>query len=92
MTEKINLTQDGSSLSHQGQGTSFFKRGLTRADLQTDGKTPDTKELLNTAVMQGNKESRHSSNRGVVNASSSHVFKGELSMVRLTKSSVTGLK
>ena len=51
-----------------------------------------SKELLNTAVMQGNKESRHSSNRGVGNASSSHVFKGELSMVYLTKSSVTGLK
>ena len=33
LTEKINLTQDDSSLSHQGQGTSFFKRGLTRADL-----------------------------------------------------------
>ena len=38
--------------------------------------------------MQGNKESRHSSNRVVGNVSSSHVFKGELSMVSLTKSSV----
>ena len=36
-----------------GSGDIFFKRGLTRADLSTDGKTPDTKELLNTTVMQG---------------------------------------
>ena len=59
-----------------------------------DGKTPDAKELLNTAVtvMKGNKESRYSSKRGAGNASSSHGFEGELSFVRLTKSSVTSLK
>ena len=84
LTEKINLTHGGSSLSHWDQGTFFLKKGLTRADLPTDGKTPDSK-LLNTTVMQCNKDSRHSSNSGVGNSFSSHVFECELSMVRLTK-------
>ena len=51
-----------------------------KADLQTDEKTPETKELLNTEVMQGSKMSRHADHGKVGNALSSHIFAQELSM------------
>jgi hypothetical protein len=51
----------------------FLSSGLTRADLNIEGKDPDERELLMTEVIEGRRTSKHSINNGVGNGSRSQV-------------------
>ena len=89
--KKAAWTHGSSSSSHWDQRVAFSTRpGLTRADFHEDGNTHEVKELLDAAITQGSKASRHPSSRWVETASSSHVLDGDRAKYCASnKSSVT---
>ena len=68
----------------------FFKRGFTRAVLNSEGNIPVNKLSLTICVRAGSRTSRHSTNNGVGIGSSGQVVGLELSMMVLRSVSEMG--
>ena len=78
--------------SFSGQGFFFFSSGLTIADLNIDGRLPETSNTLMMAEKYGRRSSRHWCKRDVGSGSSSHVLTTYFCMTFFILSSETERK